>query len=93
LSSRALTTQQEASLDLLVDVIELHGKPGPWPDREPAVPVETWRNKLTDPSPDHANARQMVRRTMRALITSGCVIEHDGLVAVGSFSMEIEVRK
>jgi hypothetical protein len=37
--TKALTAREEAALDLLLDVIGEHGKPGP--DGEPAVPVCT----------------------------------------------------
>jgi hypothetical protein len=87
--TKALTAREEAALDLLLDVIGEHGKPGP--DGEPAVPLEAWRTKVRTMFPDHANPRQMVRRTMRTLIACGCVLERDGLVAVGNFMIEIEV--
>ena len=55
------------------------------------MPLEAWRTKVRTMFPDHANPRQMVRRTMRTLIACGCVLERDGLVAVGNFMIEIEV--
>jgi hypothetical protein len=93
-ASRAvtLTALQWAAIDALIDTITDSGEQaGPWLDREPAVPLELWRTKVRTMFAEHANARQMVRRTMRTLITSGCVIERDGWVAVGDFIVEIEV--
>jgi hypothetical protein len=57
------------------------------------VPLEAWRTKVRTMFPDHANPRQMVRRTMRTLIACGCVLERDGLVAVGNFNVDIEAVK
>jgi hypothetical protein len=88
---RTITNQQERALDLLVDLVEEHGQPGPWADHEPAVPIEAWRTKVRTMFPDHANARQMVRRTMRTLLAAGVVLEQDGLVAVGTFIIELDV--
>ena len=41
--------------------------------------------------PAHANPRQMVRRTVTALVRLGVVLERDGLVAVGTFGVDIKV--
>ncbi len=74
-----LTDHQEAALDLLLDVIEAHGQPGAWPDGEPAAPLDLWRTKMMRTLfPAHANPRQMVRRTVTALVRLGVVLERDG---------------
>jgi hypothetical protein len=91
--ARPLTDFQVQALDLLVEAIEEHGQPGPWPDQEPAVPIETWRTKLKTLFQDHSTPRQMVRRTMRTLIATGCVLERAGVVAVGNFAVQTEVTK
>ena len=82
-----LSDQQQAAIDVLLDVIEAHGKPGS--EGEPEVDVELWRTALRNLfRPEHPNARRAVRRVMFRL---GCVIERAGLVAVGTFDVNIKV--
>jgi hypothetical protein len=90
--SVTLTALQQAALDALVDAITEHGEqPGPWPDHEPAAPLELWRTKVRTIFADHANARQMVRRTVTAMVRLGVVLERAGMVAVGTFGVDIKV--
>jgi hypothetical protein len=85
-----LSDQQQAAIDVLLDVIEAHGKPGS--EGEPEVDVELWRTALRNMfRPEHPNARRAVRRVMQAMFRLGCVIERDGLVAVGTFDVDIKV--
>ena len=44
------------------------------------------------PIPDHANPRQMVRRTTEALIATGCVRQASGLAWFGDFAVRFEPR-
>ena len=90
---RVLTDHQEQALDLLIDVIEQHGQPGPWADREPAVHLSIWQAALRTLYADHGNPRRTVRRTVQTLIATGCVVHHDGMVAVGNFAVDIEVKR
>ena len=50
-----------------------------------------WRTALRAMFADYANARQMVRRTVTAMVRLGVVIERDGMVAVGTFGVDIKV--
>jgi hypothetical protein len=87
-----LTDHQEAALDALLEAITENGEqPGPWVDHEPAAPLEMWRTALWAMFADYANARQMVRRTVTAMVRLGVVIERDGMVAVGTFGVDIAV--
>jgi hypothetical protein len=88
---RPLTTRQIEALDLLAELLETEGQPGP-DHGEQAVPLDQWRTKVRTMFPDHANARQMVRRTTEALIATGCVRQASGLAWFGDFAVRFEPR-
>jgi hypothetical protein len=86
---RALTTRQAAALDMLLDLIEQYGHPGP--DGEPEAPLEIWRTSLRTLYVNHTNVRRTVRTVIADLIASGVVIERGSMVAVGTYYVDIAV--